>query len=105
MSDRFRRLTAAAAAAVAVVLGLPLTAAAAPDPVTRAAPAPAGPVSVTLETLDPHDVKPTSNVQVTAVIRNTGADSTGPISVRLRRGLVLDTRGELQAADHVRRRP
>ena len=42
-----------------------------------------------------------SELRVTALLRNTSADSTGPISVRLRRGLVLDTRGELQAADHV----
>jgi hypothetical protein len=98
VSERFRRLGGAIAAAVALVAGLPLTAAAAPV-TAAAAPAPTGPVSVTLERLEPHDVRPDSTVQVTAVLRNTSSDGTGPLVLRLRRGSVLDTRGELQAAD------
>ena len=68
---------------------------------TRAAAAPGDPlpVTVTLETLDPRDVRPDSALRVTAVLRNTGPDPTGPLTLRLRRGAVLDTRGELQAAD------
>ena len=56
-------------------------------------------MTVTLETLDPRDVRPDSALRVTAVLRNTGPDPTGPLTLRLRRGAVLDTRGELQAAD------
>ncbi|HEY6749653.1 MAG TPA: DUF6049 family protein, partial [Mycobacteriales bacterium] len=96
MSDRMRRFGGAVAVAIALVAGLPLTAA----PAAAAAPtAPAAPVSVTLETLEPHDVTADSTIRVTAVLKNTSAQSTGPLTVRLRRGSVLDTRGELQAAD------
>lgn len=98
MSDRMRRLGGAVAAAIALVAALPLTAAAAPAPGPTST-APADPVSVTLETLEPHDVTADSTITVTAVLTNTSAQSTGPLTVRLRRGSVLDTRGELQAAD------
>lgn len=54
---------------------------------------------MTLQTLEPREVRADSELRVTAVLRNTSADSTGPVTVRLRRGFVLDTRGELQAAD------
>jgi hypothetical protein len=93
------RRAAAAAAAVGILLaGLPV---AAPAAAARAAAAPGDslPVAVTLEALEPRDVRADSQLRVTALLRNTGADATGPLSVRLRRGLVLDTRGELQAAD------
>lgn len=92
MSDRLRRLGGVIAAAVALVAGLPATGSAAP------ATGPAPQVSVTLRTFEPHDVKADSAIRVSAVLRNTGT-STGPLVVRLRRGLVLDTRGELQATD------
>ncbi|HZB48289.1 MAG TPA: DUF6049 family protein, partial [Mycobacteriales bacterium] len=93
-----RRTAAAVAAAGFLLAGLPV---AVPAGAARAAAAPGDPlpVSVTLQTLEPRDVRADSELRVTAVLRNTGADSTGPISVRLRRGFVLDTRGELQAAD------
>ena len=38
-------------------------------------------------------------MQVTALLRNTSASDTGPLTIRLRRGSVLGTRGELQLAD------
>ena len=63
------------------------------------------PVSVTLQSLEPRDVRARLELRVTALLRNTSADATGPLTVRLRRGAVLDTRGELQAADTTRRRP
>ena len=91
MSDRVRRFGTALAAAAALTAGLPF-------PGTANA-APADPVTVTLQSLEPRDVRPDSPVQVTAVLRNTGADSTGPLTLRLRRGRVLGTRGELQLAD------
>lgn len=92
MSDRLRRLGAAAAVAVALVAGLPVSAPAAPgdDPL---------PVTVTLEKLEPRDLRPETPITVTATLRNTGADATGSLTVRLRRGSVISTRGELQAAD------
>ena len=45
-----------------------------PVAATRAAAAPGDPlpVTVTLETLDPRDVRPDSALRVTAVLRNTG---------------------------------
>jgi len=92
---------AAAAAAVLALGALPLTvppASAAPLR-TAAAPGDPLPVTVTLEALDPRDVRPDSALRVTALLRNTGPDATGPVTLRLRRGAVLDTRGELQAAD------
>ncbi len=61
--------------------------------------APADPVTVTLQSLEPHDLRPDSTVQVTALLRNTSASSTGPLTVRLRRGTILGTRGELQLTD------
>jgi hypothetical protein len=94
VSDRIRRLGGAAAVALALVTGSPLPATAS----AQAAPAD-GAVTVTLEALEPRDVRPDSPITVTALLRNTGADSTGPVQVRLRRGYVLDTRGELQAAE------
>ncbi len=104
MSDRWRRApgslrrTAAAAAAAGFLLaGLPV---AAPASAARAAAAPGDPpVSVTLQSLEPRDVRADSEIRVTALLRNTGAEATGPVTVRLRRGALLDTRGELQAAD------
>lgn len=106
MSDRVRRGALAALAAVVALAGLPLApvpAAAAPGPAPIAAPvaaaAPGDPVTVTIEALEPRDIRPDSAVTVTAVLRNTGPDTTGPLLVRLRRGYVLDTRGELQEAD------
>jgi hypothetical protein len=92
VSDGVRRLAAAAVVAVALVAGLPVTATAAPgDPVL--------PVTVTLERLEPRDLRPDTPVQITATLRNSGADTTGPLTVRLRRGQVVGTRGQLQAAD------
>lgn len=91
MSDRFRRLAAAVAAAVALVAGSPV-------PATAAAPDPYDVVTVTLESLEPRDVRADAPVTVTAVLRNTSASGTGPILVRLRRGYVMDTRGELQVS-------
>jgi hypothetical protein len=100
VSDRVRRIGGAVAAAVALVAGLPLAAApAAAAPARAAGTEPAAPVSVTLETLEPHDVQADSAIRVIAVLKNTSAQSTGPLRLRLRRGAVLDTRGELQAAD------
>ena len=99
MSERVRALGAAvltvlAAAALGSVglgAGLPGPALAAPgDPL---------PVTVTLERLEPRDLRPDTPIRVTALLRNTGPGDTGPVTVRLRRGQVLDTRGELQAAD------
>ncbi len=110
-----RRTAAAVAAAgfllAALPIAIPAGAAAEPGAAAPRAAAPGAgaaravapgdplPVAVTLQTLEPRDVRADSELRVTAVLRNTGADSTGPISVRLRRGFVLDTRGELQAAD------
>ena len=91
MSDRVRRLGTALVAAVALAAGLPFA--------RSASAAPAAPVTVTLQSLEPHDVRPDSTVQVTALLRNTSADDTGPLTVRLRRGAVLGTRGELQLTD------
>jgi hypothetical protein len=93
VSDRVRRLGTALAAAVALAAGLPLVGTA------SAAPEPSAPVTVTLQSLQPRDIRPDSTVQVTAVLRNTSPDGTGPLTLRLRRGAVLDTRGELQLAD------
>ena len=92
-----RRAAAAIAAAGFLLAGLPVAAPAA----ARAAGAPGDPlpVSVTLESLEPRDVRTDSELRVTAVLRNLSSDATGPVTVRLRRGGVLDTRGELQAAD------
>jgi hypothetical protein len=91
VSDRVRRLGTALVAAVAMAAGLPLAA--------PASAAPAAPVTVTLQSLEPHDVGPDSTVRVTALLRNTSADSTGPVAIRLRRGTVVSTRGELQQVD------
>jgi Family of unknown function (DUF6049) len=91
VSDRVRRLGTALVAAVALAAGLPIAA--------PASAAPAEPVTVTLQSLEPHDVRPDSTVQVTVLLRNTSADNTGPLTLRLRRGTVLGTRGELQLAD------
>jgi hypothetical protein len=92
-----RRAAAAVAAAGFLLAGLPVAAPAA----ARAAGAPGDPlpVSVTLESLEPRDVRADSELRVTAVLRNLSSNATGPVTVRLRRGAVLDTRGELQAAD------
>lgn len=92
MSDRMRRVGGAVAVAIALVAGLPLTAQAAPA-------GPVAPVTVTLQSLEPHDVTADATIRITAVLKNTSAQATGPLRVRLRRGTVLDTRGELQAAD------
>jgi hypothetical protein len=91
VSDRVRRLGTALVAAVALAAGLPFAAPAGAAPDAR--------VTVTLQGLEPRDVKPDSTVRITAVLRNTSADGTGPLTLRLRRGAVLDTRGELQQAD------
>lgn len=101
MSEVGRIVRAAAAAAAAGSLLVVLPVAAPPASAARAAAAPGDPlpVSVTLERLEPRDARADSELQVTALLRNTGADATGPVSIRLRRGSVLDTRGELQAAD------
>ena len=95
MSDRFRRLGTAAVAAVALVTGLPFPAAASTASTTAPDPA----VTVTLQAFEPRDARPDSTVQVTAVLRNISAETTGPLTLRLRRGRILDTRGELQQAD------
>lgn len=91
MSDVLRRLGGAAAVAVALVAGLPVAtpAAAAEPPV----------VTVTLESLEPRDVTPDADVTVTATLRNTGPEATGPLTLRMRRGQVISTRGELRAGD------
>jgi hypothetical protein len=97
---RLRRAAATAVALVAALTGTPVaagTASAAP-PSGRAAPDPL-PVSVTVEALEPRDLRPDSTVRVVAVLRNTSASATGPLRVRLERGRVLTTRGELASAD------
>lgn len=128
MSERIRRGALAVVAAVAAVAGLPLSAGAAPgDAASRTAvtaprdgptpaaatrtaaaadgvaaarrTAPGDVVAVTLESLEPREVRPDSVVTVTAVIRNTSPSATGPLVIRLRRGFVLDTRGDLADAD------
>ena len=91
MSDRVRRLGTALVAAAALAAGLPFAAPAGAAPDAR--------VTVTLQGLEPRDVKPDSTVRITAVLRNTSPDATGPLTLRLRRGAVLDTRGELQQAE------
>ncbi|CAA9275284.1 MAG: hypothetical protein AVDCRST_MAG41-3195 [uncultured Corynebacteriales bacterium] len=91
MSERVRTLGAATLAAVALAAGLPVPALAAPGDLL--------PVTVTLERLEPRDLRPDTPITVTALLRNTGPADTGPVTLRLRRGQVLDTRGELQAAD------
>ncbi|MFL6129013.1 MAG: DUF6049 family protein [Mycobacteriales bacterium] len=92
-----RRTVAAVAAAGFLLVGLPVAAPAASQ--VAAAPGDPLPVAVTLAGLEPRDLRPDSELRVTALLHNTGADGTGPVSVRLHRGLVMDTRGELQAAD------
>ena len=106
MSDRVRRLGTALVAAVALAAGLPFAAPATAAPATAApataAPAtaaPVDPVTVTLLALEPHDLRADSTVQVTALMRNTSASDTGPLTIRLRRGSVIGTRGELQLTD------
>jgi hypothetical protein len=113
VSERVRRIGAVLGAAVALVAGLPVAATAAPAPSgsapapgssarassARASSAPAEPVAMTLQTLEPHDVRPDSTITISALLRNTSANSTGPLILRLRRGTVISTRGELQAAD------
>jgi Family of unknown function (DUF6049) len=94
VSDRVRRIGAALVVAVALAAGLPFAGTAG-----AAAADPTAPVTVTLQSLEPRDVRPDSTVRVVALLRNTGADATGPLTVRLRRGVVLDTRGELEQAD------
>ena len=70
MSDRVRRLGTALVAAVALAAGLPFAA--------PASAAPADPVTVTLQSLEPHDLRPDSTVQVTALLRNTSAEQHRP---------------------------
>jgi len=91
VSDRVRRLGTALVAAVALAAGLPFAA-----PATAA---PADPVTVTLQALEPRDLRADSTVQVTALLRNTSGSDTGPLTIRLRRGSVIGTRGELQLTD------
>ena len=75
MSDRVRRLGTALVAAVALTAGLPFAA--------PASAAPADSVTVTLQSLEPHDLRPDSTVQVTALLRNTSASGTGPLTATL----------------------
>ena len=102
-----RRLPAALLVAVAALGTAPLAAtpaaatpaAAAPAPVARAVPEPALPVTVTITGLEPRDVRAGAEITVTAVLRNTTDEATGPLRVRLERGGVLTTRGELTGSD------
>jgi hypothetical protein len=89
------------APATAIVLAALLSALPAPAGAAPRAAAPADPtgIAVMIDALEPRDVRPGSALVVTAVLRNTAREATGPLAVRLRRGPVLDTRGELQAAD------
>ncbi|MEN3360064.1 MAG: hypothetical protein V7637_4046 [Mycobacteriales bacterium] len=59
------------------------------------------PVKVTIEQLEPREVKPGATVRVVAVLRNTGTTPTGPLKYRLQRGPLITTRSELAAADKV----
>ena len=105
MSPRGRSVALALAAgtllAVAPLAGNPASAAPAAAPPVAAAPEDSSDVTATVEALEPRDVQPGSSIVVTAVLRNATGEPTGPLSVRLRRGFVLDTRGELQAADNI----
>ena len=96
-----RGATAAAAPpAAAPPAAAPRAAAAAPAAVpTRNAPGDPLPVSVTLEALEPRDVRADSTLRVVAVLRNTGDTATGPLTVPLQRRAVMTTRGELGLAD------
>lgn len=58
---------------------------------------PAAPVSITISTLEPRTVTPTSTVVVGMVLTNEGADTITGLSVRLQRGDRLSTREELAA--------
>ena len=74
--------------------------AAAPEAASaRVAPEPALPVAVTVTALEPRDVRAGATVTVTAVLRNTGREATGPLRVRLQRGVRMTTRGQLERAD------
>jgi hypothetical protein len=61
------------------------------------------PVKVTIEQLDPREIKiePNAKVRVTAVLRNTGTTPTGPLRYRLQRGALITTRSDLAATDKV----
>jgi Family of unknown function (DUF6049) len=57
------------------------------------------PVKVTIERLDPRDVRPDTPIKVVAVLHNTGTDPTEPLKIRLQRGALLTSRDELAQAD------
>ncbi|HVQ96236.1 MAG TPA: DUF6049 family protein [Mycobacteriales bacterium] len=59
------------------------------------------PVKVTIERLEPREVKPGATIQVQAVLRNTGSTPTGPLKFRLQRGVLISTRSELAGTDKV----
>ncbi len=87
----------------AALLALPLLA----GPVTAlpatAAPAPPAdperPVSVELTRLDPRTVAPGGTVTLAGTLTNDGTEPLTDLGIRLQRGQVLTTRGELLAAD------
>lgn len=98
-------LTPPALAAPAPATGATSDLAAAPvntDPtVARQQPEETLPVKVTIEQLEPREVKPGATVEVTATLRNTGLTATGPLRYRLQRGALISTRSELAATDKV----
>jgi Family of unknown function (DUF6049) len=96
------RAVAVATAIAGLVAGaLPAPAAAdrAARPVTKAAPGDELPVEITLNQLEPREVRPDSPIAVIATLRNTGDEPTGPLQVGLRRGSRITTRSELAATD------
>ena len=93
------------AVALAGVLTAPLVAlapaaAGAPrEPATTEAVSDERPVAVRLTRLDPRTVAPGATVTVEGELTNTGTETLTDLDVRLQRGELLDTRGELQAVD------
>ncbi len=90
----------------AALLALPLLAGpvtALPAAAAPAAPAPPAdperPVSVELTRLDPRTVAPGGTVTLAGTLTNDGTEPLTDLGIRLQRGQVLTTRGELLAAD------
>jgi Family of unknown function (DUF6049) len=98
--------TARAVVALVVAAGLGLGPAAVPALAAPAQPAnppdtdpQALPVTVSIERLDPRDIRPDTPITVQAVLHNTGTAATEPLKIRLQRGALLTTRDELAKAD------
>jgi hypothetical protein len=91
VSDRVRRLGTALVAAVALAAGLPFAA-----PATAA---PADPVTVTLQGSSRTTCEPTPPCRSARCCGTPARSDTGPLTIRLRRGSVIGTRGELQLTD------